>query len=120
MKDQERLPSLLSSLIDARVLFIELEAARYFLGGHGRDPLPLARLVLLAGFRPEEQPRHGLPVPPVKLGASRQFRTNDVIVVGCVWGATNRGVLIVFAGENHKDRLNEKRERRKPRPLPEP
>jgi hypothetical protein len=108
MKDQERLPSLFGGFIDAWVLFIELEAARYFLGGHGRDPLPLARLVLLAGFRPEEQPRHGLPVPPVKLGASRQFRTNDVIVVGCVWGATNRGVLIVFAGENHKDCLNEK------------
>ena len=108
MKDQERLPSLLSSLIDARVLFIELEAASYLLGGHGRDPLPLARLVLLAEFRPEEQPRHGLPVPPVKLGPSRQFRTNDVIVVGCVWGATNRGVLIVFAGVSHKDRLNEK------------
>ena len=108
MKDQERLPSLFGGFIDAWVLFIELEAARYFLGGYGRDPLPLARLVLLAGFRPEEQPRHGLPVPPVKLGASRQFRTNDVIVVGCVWGATNRGVLIVFAGKNHKDRLNEK------------
>jgi hypothetical protein len=108
MKDQECLPPFLGGLVDARVLFIELKATRYLLGGHGRDPLPLARLVLLAGLWPEEQPRHGLPVPPVKLGASRQFHTNDVIVVGCVWGATNRGVLIVFAGVNHKDRLNEK------------